>query len=177
MKTLETPRLILRTWEESDAADLYDYAQSENVGPNAGWKPHESLEETKAVIRMFREDDNVWAVVLKEENRVIGSVGLHGKWEDARELGYVLSDKYWGRGIIPEASREALRFAFEEMGMQRVVIGHFPHNQRSKRVIEKLGFRHTGYAEKAFERYDGVMMDEERYEMTKEEWNKLFTKN
>lgn len=170
MRTLETKRLLLKMWEESDAEDMYDYAKGDKVGPMAGWKPHDSIEETKAIIRMFREEDRTWAIILKEENRAIGSIGLHGNWKDTRELGYVLSEKYWGRGIVPEASREVLRFAFEELGMEKMVVGHFPFNAQSKRVIEKLGFRHTGFVAGGFERYDGVMLDEERYEMTKEEY-------
>lgn len=85
-----------------------------------------------------------------------------------RELGYVLSEKYWGRGIMPEAAEAVLRFAFEELGLSKVTVGHFPFNMQSKRVIEKLGFSYTGYFEKAFERFDGVKMDECRYGMTKE---------
>lgn len=169
MRTLETKRLILRAWRLEDAEAMFSYARGEKVGPRAGWKPHENVAESESIIRMFIEEDETWALVLREEGRPIGSVGLHKtKEENVRELGYVLSEKYWGRGIIPEAAEVVLRFAFEELGLSKVTVGHFPFNMQSKRVIEKLGFSYTGYFEKAFERFDGVKMDECRYGMTKE---------
>lgn len=169
MRTLETKRLLLRAWRIEDAEAMFSYAKGEKVGPRAGWKPHENVAESESIIRMFIEEDETWAIVRKEEDRPIGSVGLHKtKEENVRELGYVLSEEYWGRGIMPEAAEAALRFAFEEMNLSKVTVGHFPFNMQSKRVIEKLGFSYTGYFEKAFERFDGVKMDEYRYEMTKE---------
>ena len=169
MRTLETKRLILRAWRLEDAEAMFSYARGEKVGPRAGWKPHENVAESESIIRMFIEEDETWALVLREEGRPIGSVGLHKtREENVRELGYVLSEKYWGRGIMPEAAEAVLRFAFEELGLSKVTVGHFPFNMQSKRVIEKLGFSYTGYFEKAFERFDGVKMDECWYEMTKE---------
>lgn len=168
MRTLETKRLILRAWRLEDAEAMFSYAKGETVGPRAGWKPHENVAESESIIRMFIEEDETWAVVLKEEGCPIGSVGLHKtKEENVRELGYVLAEEYWGRGVMPEAAEAVLRFAFEEMGLSTVTVGHFPFNMQSKRVIEKLGFSYTGYFEEAFERFDGVKMDECRYEMTK----------
>lgn len=169
MRTLETKRLILHAWRLEDAEAMFSYARGEKVGPRAGWKPHENVAESESIIRMFIEEDETWALALREEGRPIGSVGLHKtREENVRELGYVLSEKYWGRGIMPEAAEAVLRFAFEELGLSKVTVGHFPFNMQSKRVIEKLGFSYTGYFEKAFERFDGVKMDECRYEMTKE---------
>lgn len=169
MRTLETKRLLLRAWRIEDAEAMFSYAKGEKVGPRAGWKPHENVAESESIIRMFIEEDETWAIVRKEEDRPIGSVGLHKtREENVRELGYVLSEEYWGRGIMPEAAEAVLRFAFKELGLSKVTVGHFPFNMQSKRVIEKLGFSYTGYFEKAFERFDGVKMDEYRYEMTKE---------
>lgn len=169
MRTLETKRLILHAWRLEDAEAMFSYARGEKVGPRAGWKPHENVAESESIIRMFRKEDETWALVLREEVRPIGSVGLHKtREENVRELGYVLSEEYWGRGIMPEAAEAVLRFAFKELGLSKVTVGHIPFNMQSKRVIEKLGFSYTGYFEKAFERFDGVKMDEYRYEMTKE---------
>ena len=120
MKTLETERLILRAWKLEDAADVFAYASGSRVGRNAGWKPHETLAETKEILRKFIEQDDTWAVEYKESRKVIGSVGLHCREREGiafdRELGYVLSEDYWGRGIIPEAVSAVIRFAFEELG-------------------------------------------------------------
>lgn len=98
METLITERLILREWKETDSKDLYEYAKSELVGPNAGWPPHKNEEESKEIIKMFIRDDNTYAIVLKEENKVIGGIGLHDRKPDdsltelkQKEIGYVLN--------------------------------------------------------------------------------------
>ncbi len=77
MKTLETERLILREWKLEDAADLYEYAKTELVGPNAGWKPHQTIDESRGIIKKFIENQDTYAIVLKESGKVIGSIGLH----------------------------------------------------------------------------------------------------
>ena len=100
MKTLETERLILRGFEESDLDDLFEYAQSPDVGPNAGWPAHKTKEDSLNILKMFIEKDDVWAIVEKKSNKVIGSYGLHKDLkrdnEKSKMIGYVLSDKFWG---------------------------------------------------------------------------------
>ena len=167
MKTLETERLILRAWKLEDAADVFAYASGSRVGPMAGWKPHETLAETKELLRNFIEQDDTWAVEYKESRKVIGSVGLHSREREGiafdRELGYVLSEDYWGRGIIPEAVSAVICFAFEELGVNTLLASHFSFNRQSERVIRKSGFRYLKHAAKSWRRWDGAELDEELY--------------
>lgn len=169
MKTLETERMILREWKLSDVKDVFEYASGEKVGPMAGWKPHESLEESEGIIKMFMAEDETWAIELKENHKVVGSVGLHKRkrpgFSGDRELGYVLSEAYWGQGLIPEAARQVLEFAFEELGLECVNVSHFDFNEQSKRVIEKLGAVHVKSLEKSWKRPDGAELNEEVYEI------------
>ena len=173
MKTLETERLLLRQWQETDAEDVYAYASGRKVGPMAGWKPHETLEETKSLLKIFAEKDEIWALELKETGKVVGSLGLHKSQKTGValpydfELGYVLAEPYWGRGLVPEAARRALAFAFEELNADTLLVSHFSFNFQSKRVIEKLGFEYWGRIEKSWRRYDGIVLDEVVYLMTK----------
>ena len=60
MKRLETPQLILRDWAEEDAKDLYRYAKDPEAGPAAGWKPHENMEESREVAKMFIREGEFW---------------------------------------------------------------------------------------------------------------------
>lgn len=176
MKTLETEHFIMREWKLSDAVDLYEYASTDKVGPMAGWKPHDNLEESEKIIKMFQADGDSWALELKENHKVIGSVGLHRdtrkNFEVDLELGYVLAEDYWGQGLIPEAAERAIRFAFEELLIETLAVAHFDFNFQSKRVIEKLGFHHLTHLKDSCVRYDGVILSEEMYIMTKEDWNK-----
>ena len=149
MKELTTSRLILREWKEEDSKDLYEYATSELVGPNAGWPPHKNEEESKEIIKMFIKNENTYAIVLKSENKVIGGIGIHDRKPDdtlvnlkQRELGYVLNPKYWGKEIVPEAVNELVRYSFEELNLDLVWCGHFDFNKNSKRVNEKCGFKY-----------------------------------
>ncbi|WMC93259.1 GNAT family N-acetyltransferase [Kineothrix sp. MB12-C1] len=178
MERLETKRMILREWSLLDAADMYSYASGSKVGPMAGWKPHESVEESETIIRMFQDNNDVWAIEWKDNNKVIGSVGLH---RTARrgipydlELGYVLSEEYWGQQIILEAARAAITYAFENLKINRLMISHSSTNLQSKRVIEKLGFRFLLDVPEGFTQYDGGKLGSSVYIMEKEDYAELY---
>lgn len=144
---LETPRLILRSWEESDSADLFRYASDPRVGPRAGWPAHKSEEESRASISGVLSAPETYAIVLRESNAAIGSMGLKTgaatdltARRDECELGYWIGVPYWGRGLAAEAAGEVLRHAFEDLGMNAVWCSSHEQNAQSQRVQEKLGF-------------------------------------
>ena len=145
---LMTQRLILRRWNQKDAEDLYRYACDPDVGPIAGWPPHKNPDESRAVIRDVLNGREAYAICLKEDGRAIGAIELklNGHTDltdrdDECEMGYWLGKPFWGRGIVPEAVTEMLRRAFEDIGMQKVWVGYYEGNSKSKRVQEKCRFR------------------------------------
>ncbi len=149
MIEFETKRLILRSWKLSDSSDLYEYGKNELVGPIAGWPSHKSEDESRDIIRMFIKNDDVLAVELKSEHKVIGGIGLHHKIPDEklkrfnqREIGYVLNPQYWGNGYIPEAVAALIKNGFEKLNLDLIWCGHFEENYKSKRVNEKCGFNY-----------------------------------
>ena len=73
---LETERLVLRPWESSDADDLYKYARDPDVGPIAGWPPHQSLEESHEVIKNGFSGKEAYAICLKSDGKAIGAIEL-----------------------------------------------------------------------------------------------------
>lgn len=140
---LQTERTVLRPFADGDAPDLFAYAADPRVGPIAGWKPHESVEESLEIIRTVFVAPNTFAVVSRETGRVIGSAGFVGRPRGegpSDEIGYALSPEWWGRGIMPEVCRELLRYGFEELGLETIWCTHYQENDRSRRVIEKCGF-------------------------------------
>lgn len=176
MRNIETDRLELRPFTLDDAEDMYAYAQSPQVGPAAGWTPHAHIGESKGIIRMFMEQDEVLAIVQKSDGRVIGSIGLHqdskrslGK-EVVLSLGYVLGEDYWGQGYATEASKAVLHYAFEERGVQLVSVYHYEGNERSRRVIEKLGFHYEGTQRMASASVYGGYRNDLCYSMRAEEF-------
>ena len=172
---IETERLILRPWRESDTDDLYEYAKDPDVGIHAGWKPHESLDESRSIVELFMSGSAgiVWAIENKSDGKVIGSVGLHKrsrlKLAHDLELGYVLSKQYWGAGIMTEATSAVVRHAFTSLGAETLAVSHFDGNERSRRVIEKLGFRYVRKYEKSYKRFDGEFLAEHVYIMSASE--------
>ena len=167
MKPIETERLLLRPWRLEDAADMYAYAKNPNVGPNAGWKPHESVEESKAILESWihsDEEEDIWAIVPKETGRACGSIGLHQDGRrpgvpNCRELGYVLGQEQWGKGYMTEAVAPIIDHAFRREKLRLLSVNHFTFNDRSRRVIEKSGFQYEGTLRQGAVLHDGRVAD------------------
>lgn len=176
---LQTERLILRPWQEDDAKSLYKYASDPEVGPWAGWPPHTSVEDSRDIIRNVLSVPETYAVCLKENGAAVGSIGL--KTGDATdmtdradecELGYWIGQPFWGQGLIPEASREILRHAFEDLGMSAVWCGYYDGNAKSRRVQEKLGFIYHHTTEGLEVRLMNEIRTGHVMLMTRETWEK-----
>ena len=150
-KVIETERLILRAFMQTDLESFYEYASVEGVGEMAGWKHHEGIDESRKIMDSFINNDKVFAICLKENNKVIGTVGIEKYGlEDAltefknyrgRELGYVLSKDYWGKVLMPEAVNAVIEYLFNELDYDFLLCGYYNFNERSKRVQTKCGFR------------------------------------
>ena len=142
----ETERLILRPWCEDDAEELYKHASDPDVGLPAGWQPHTSVDNSREIIRTVLVAPETYAICLKTDDKPIGSIGLHrndlAEADDEYELGYWIGKPFWGQGLIPEASREILRYAFEDLKMNRIWCGYYEGNEKSRRVQKNLGFVH-----------------------------------
>ncbi len=174
---LTTERLTLRPWRLSDLDDFYEYASVDGVGQMAGWKPHESKDESLWVLRMFIEGVKTFAI--EYEGKVIGSLGIERYNEDrfpefadkrCREIGYVLSKAYWGRGLMPEAVSKVIEYLFETVKLDAIFCGHFLRNHQSARVQEKCGFSH--YAFGKYETRMGTVEDEKINLLLREDWQK-----
>ena len=149
--TLETERLILRPFRQEDLQDFYEYASIEGVGEMAGWRHHDSIEKSQEILDMFINEDKTFAIVLKENGKVIGSLGVkkYGMEEAltefndylGREIGYVLSKEHWGKGIMPEAVGAIIDYLFGSLDLDFLTCGYYDFNSQSKRVQEKCGFK------------------------------------
>ncbi|EOS61803.1 hypothetical protein C815_00391 [Firmicutes bacterium M10-2] len=174
---LETQRLILRPWQKSDAQALYKYASHPDIGPIAGFPVHTSVDHSKEIIDRVLSAPNTYAVVLKETNEPIGSVGLmigkasHQSNSDTEgEIGYWIGVPYWGQGLIPEAVREMIRHGFEDQHLEKIWCGYFDGNEKSKRVQEKCGFTYHHTTENVPCVIPGLLRTEHVSCLTKEEW-------
>lgn len=147
---IETQRLILRPWLQSDAAALYALARDPEVGSAAGWPPHTSVENSLEVITDVFSAPETYAIVLKETGELVGCVGFNAGEaanvalaDDELELGYWVGKPYWGRGIATEAAQAIVDRGFIDLGLSGIWAVCFDGNERSRCVLEKLGFTHV----------------------------------
>lgn len=180
MMVMETGRLILRGWLESDADSLFKYAQDERIGLNVGWEPHKSVDYSRAVIRAILSKKESYAICLKGNgNEAIGSVDLtlgggvgneKALLPDEAELGFWVGVPFWGQGYATEAAMEILRHGFEDLGLTTIYCGFFTGNHKSARVQEKCGFKYHHTSENVHI----TMLNENRQEqvnfITREAW-------
>lgn len=146
---IESKRVYLRRWHESDAAELFELAKDPDVGYPCGWPPHTSVENSLWVIKNVLNGPECYAMIEKGTDNLLGSIELLInkstdilKEDDECELGYWIGKAYWGQGIVPEISHELMRHGFEKLGMNRIWCRYFLGNNKSKRVQEKLGFKY-----------------------------------
>ena len=150
-RLLETKRLILRPWCESDAEALFKFASDPDVGPRAGWPPHKSVDESLEIIKTVFSGEGMWAVELRDTSEAIGCVGYLPASDsnldiekDHAEVGYWIAKPYWNKGICTEALRAIVDYCFNIKGFTVLWGDYFPENPASGRVMEKCGFKDTG---------------------------------
>ena len=153
MPTLETARLLLRPLRVTDTEDMYAYAKNPEVTRYLLWRPHPDMQYTRSYLEYLAGRYRIgmhyeWAVVLKEENRMIGTCGFvtidctHKR----AEVGYELNPSYRGQGLIPEALRRVLQFGFTMLSLHRIEARYMIGNDASLRVMEKVGMQREGIA-------------------------------
>ncbi|MDO5295179.1 MAG: GNAT family N-acetyltransferase [bacterium] len=176
---MTTDRLILRHWQESDAADLFKYAQDPRIGYMAGFPAHTCVEESLDIIRRILSNPGLYAVCLKTDKLPIGCIGMHPTKQKLCKIGkeieiaFWLGVPFWGQAIIPEAIRRFQKHIFEDLGFEAIWCSYCEGNENSKRCMEKCGFvyHHTE------ENTPYIFLHENRTEhftrLTKDEWLKL----
>lgn len=145
--SLETPRLLLRQWQESDLepfAAMNADAQVMEFFP-ARLDAEKSREMVQHIQEHFkREGFGLWALELRKSAEFIGFVGLskpsfQAHFTPCVEIGWRLAQRFWGQGYAPEAAREVIRAGFEQVKLPEIVSFTAAVNTKSIRVMQKLG--------------------------------------
>jgi [ribosomal protein S5]-alanine N-acetyltransferase len=151
MTRLETPRLLLRPMEYTDAPRIYNYMQDREIAYNTTLIPYPyPAGAAEAWMQQTWEQASsgnsyTFAVVLKAEGCMIGSMGIGLNENHHRaEIGYWMGKRYWGQGYASEACRRIIQYGFEPLGLNRIQAGYFTRNPASRRVMEKAGMRYEG---------------------------------
>ncbi|WP_432650232.1 GNAT family N-acetyltransferase [Huintestinicola sp.] len=143
---LETERLILRRYTADDLNDLYEYLSDDEV---VRFEPYKamSLEETKDNLKWRIGTDEMIAVELKSEHKMIGNIYLGKRDFYALEIGYVFNRKYWGMGYTKEGCEAIIKRAFND-GIHRIFAECDPENTSSWGLLEALGFDREAHLKK-----------------------------
>ncbi len=157
-KVLETERLILRPWRETDAEEAFEnWMNDPEVTKYLTWRPHGDIAVTRMLLSAWTEEAGEinnyhWAIVLKEGRVLIGDISvMHvDEYQETGNVGYCMGRCWWGRGLMTEAFREVLRYCFKEVGFYRVSGSHAADNIGSARVMEKCGLKTEGTRRRAF---------------------------
>ncbi len=161
---IRTRRLLLRPFNGNDLPEFFECCHNPNLGNNAGWKPHDTIEESKEFLHaVFINQENMWAIVDNATTRLIGSIGLipDPKRENAkaRMIGYWLKESHWGQGLMTEAVQAVLKYGFRTLGLDLITANCYPFNLRSQRVLKRQGFIYEGILHQAEEIYTGEVYD------------------
>ena len=177
---IETERLILRNFREEDIDDYFEFVSQEDVLTRVDADPYTDKEKAREKLISESQKPLRFAIVLKENNKVIGNISLNdpkpGRYdginidEHTKELGYILSHDYWGKGIVPDAGKALFDYAFKKLGTTKIVCGTKTLNKQSVRVQEKLGLKLHSIRENAGTWINGEPCGYIRTIITKEGW-------
>ena len=170
--TLQTDRLILRPYREADVPELVPLIGTREVAATTLRIAHPYTEQdARAFLELAHDPEKLWlAVTLRSDGRQIGGIGLRiDQQHQNAELGYWLGVPYWGQGYASEASREMLRYGFEDLNLHRIHASHFKHNPASGRILKKLGMRYEGCQREHLRKWD-QFVDSELYGILRREW-------
>ncbi len=175
---LETERLLLRRFTREDAQDMFEYASNSEVSKYMTWDTHQTIDDSLGYInftldRYEKDETGDWGIVLKENNKFIGSCGF--VWVESKNfcghIGYALSREYWNKGIMTEAAKRLVRFGFEEMNLNRIESVHYKENEASGKVMQKVGMAYEGLIrERGFVKEK--FWDLKQYAILREDWKK-----
>ena len=173
-KKIETQRLLLRKYCESDAADIFkNYASDEEVTRFLPWEPYENVEDVKLFISSQLANDSIRAYnwVISYGGEVTGSISVTSLNEqnESCEIGYCLGRAFWNQGILSEALAAVVAFLFGEVSFHRVMAKHDVENPASGRVMQKCGMVYEGRLREHYRRRDGSFADAQVYGLLKQE--------
>ncbi|WP_165815186.1 GNAT family N-acetyltransferase [Levilactobacillus bambusae] len=151
MKKIDTPRLTLRPLAQSDLEDFFELVSNKRVAKMAGFSAAPSLENAGYVMQRYLNNPLAMGIELKPTRRLIGTIELfermtnHGIPDQfAWDLGYSLQEATWGHGYMTEAGHVFLAQAVRDTPVEAIYASFLVENERSKHVLEKLGFHYEG---------------------------------
>lgn len=151
--TIDTERLLLRQFKESDVLAAYNnWMSDDKVTEYLRWPTHGSIDVSDKVIKSWidlykNKDFYQWAIVLKEMgDEPIGTISVVDMNDrlDIVHIGYCIGSRWWNKGIVTEAFQGIIPFLFDEVKANRIESQHDPNNIGSGKVMLKCGLKYEG---------------------------------
>ena len=162
---IKTERLMIIPITLDDIDDMYEYAKNPIIGKMAGWKAHQDKEHTKSVIELLMKLGHIYSIIY--DNKMIGTVGL--TFKDKVNIGYVLNQDYWHKGIMHEALKGVIIYLFTKTDHQIIEAETYVDNYPSQQVLLKLGFKFIGTTDML---KDDKYVSINKYELTKQAYER-----
>ena len=169
-KELESKRLYFRPFRESDAPSVFEYSKDSETVKYLTWEPHKSVDQSLFGIINYLSKNGAYAIVLKENNKLIGSIDLRIIDSDSASFGYVINKKYWNKGYMSEALYRMFEYLFDEVGIKQIIGCHESANIASGKVMMKCGMKWSHLVKN--EEINHKIADYDHYIIKKEDWIK-----
>jgi len=172
---IKREHFILRPWDPMDATALVKHANNPRVAANLrdGFPYPYTPGDAKRWLEMVGKNTEDVILAIEVRGEAAGGIGLHGLKDVYRyngEIGYWLSETYWGKGIMTEAVGAMVDYAFEQTKWLRLFACIYDNNPSSMRVLEKNGFKPEAIHRKAVMK-EGKLLDEHLFALLKDQWS------
>lgn len=175
-RQLRSQRLLLRPFRREDAEEMYaNWCSDPEVTRNLEWETHPDAGFTGLLldnwVKAYRSQQTYhWGIECNGE--LIGDIAVMSQSpaQQACEIGYCLSRRYWNRGLMTEALRAVMSFLFREVGFRRIVLRHAAENPASGQVMKKAGLLPEGTSREMLKNKQGTYSDIIQYAALRDEW-------
>ncbi len=171
---LQTERLFLRPISVEDIDDIYPHVTDPEIAKHMSWKPHKNKDQTlefleRLQIEMKNDKTYTWSIFIND--KFCGIVSLlsilrkhRALTYDRAELAYWVGREFHKKGIMTEACKRVIDFAFDDLKLHRITVSHSSENEASEALIKKLNFRYIGEEQEAFQK-NGAWLNHKLYEL------------
>jgi len=175
---LKTERLFLRPISVNDLEDVFPNVTDPEIARHMSWEPHKSKHETKLFLErlqkeMHDERTYTWSIFIKDKFcGIVSLISVLRKHRaltyDRAELAYWVARDFHNQGIMTEACKSVVDFAFTNLNLHRLTVSHATANKASEALINKLNFRYIGEEREAFKK-NGSWLNHKLYELLKQD--------
>lgn len=176
---IEDKKIYLRNFVDSDTQVLYRWGRDERLHKLAGFNQFQNISQARQAAQQYASRPYSYAICLKKNHQVIGLIELYERGMDinsgllkTKEIGFLIDADYEGQGLMTDALRLILNYAFKELNQVEIWAGSFENNIRSQKLLEKVGF-HYVYSYDMSQISEIFSYKEKYYLLKKTEWLKI----